>query len=102
MDPWQQNSSTIDRYDVHTGTWVNWSRGRVFGATLTMTTANANSVIAFTAFFITLVATQFWRISCIAFHLSFSTPQDADALNHQRQVVLRNSLSAVFVFVLIV
>ncbi|KAK3385609.1 hypothetical protein B0H63DRAFT_185332 [Podospora didyma] len=78
-------------YNVRIGTWVNWSRGRVFGSTLTLTRANGNLVIAFTAFFVAFVSSRFWRIACISFHRYYSTSKPKDALHHQRQVILRNS-----------
>lgn len=76
---------------VHLGTWVNWSRGPVFGATLTLTTSNGNLLISFTAFFVTFVAARFWRITCLGFHRFYSTPEPRDVFHHQRQVILRNS-----------
>jgi hypothetical protein len=39
-------------YPVYLGTWINWSRGPVFGATLTLTRNDANLLIAFVAFFV--------------------------------------------------
>ncbi|KAH8894585.1 hypothetical protein GQ53DRAFT_820955 [Thozetella sp. PMI_491] len=81
-------------YTVHLGTWTNWSRGRIFGATLTLTQSDASLLIAFTAFFVTLVAARLWRIVCLAIHRLFTTPHPRDGLHHQRQAILRNSASA--------
>lgn len=61
------SSVDVDTH-VHLGLWTDWSRGAVFGRTLTMTRGNANLLIAFTASFVAIVATRFWRILCLAIH----------------------------------
>jgi hypothetical protein len=78
-------------YPVHQGYWVNWSKGRIFGATLTLTNTDGTLLIAFLAFFVTIVGTQLWRIFCFAMHQIYSRPTPCDALQHQRQAVLRNA-----------
>jgi hypothetical protein len=81
---------------VYLGVWTNWSRGYVFGATLTLTRFKATLVIAFTSFFVGFVGTRFWRIICLLLHRYYSKPryEFQDALHHQRQLILRNSESA--------
>lgn len=64
------------------------------GATLTVSRADGNYLLAFTAFFISIVSARFWRILCFIAHNKFSTPEPRDALHHQRQAILRNSASA--------
>lgn len=81
------------KYGVHLGMWTNWSRGRVMGSTLTLSREDGNYLISFTAFFIGLVSTRFWRIMCFILHNSFSTSAPRDALYHQQQAILRNSNS---------
>ncbi|KAI0023795.1 hypothetical protein F4780DRAFT_785581 [Xylariomycetidae sp. FL0641] len=76
---------------VYLGVWTNWSRGPILGATVTTTKSTGNLLIAFTAVFITLVATRFWRIASLVLHRSYSRSEPRDALHYQRQVVLRNS-----------
>ncbi|KAL1616591.1 hypothetical protein SLS54_008326 [Diplodia seriata] len=78
-------------YGIYTGLWTNWSRGAVLGSTITLSRRDGALLIAFTAFFITIVSTAFWRISCFAFHTLFSTASARDGLHHQRQALLRNS-----------
>ncbi|KAI0202402.1 hypothetical protein F4808DRAFT_421519 [Astrocystis sublimbata] len=85
------NTNATDQYHVFTGTWTNWSRGKVLGATLTLERRDADLVIAFTAFFIAFVATRTWRITCFAFHRALSTPAPQDVVYHQSQAILRNS-----------
>lgn len=46
------DSSEAQAADIYTGLWINWSRGAVFGGTLTLPRADANNLIAFVAFFI--------------------------------------------------
>lgn len=59
---WGGAASTT-QYSVHIGTWTNWSRGRVMGATLTTTRQYGNLLIAFTAFFVSFVASRFWKMT---------------------------------------
>lgn len=78
-------------FEAQTGIWTNWSRGHIMGATLTLSRQNGNLLIAFTAFFIGLVSSRFWRIFCFLLHRYYSTQRINDAFHHQRQAVLRNS-----------
>ncbi|PFH55001.1 hypothetical protein XA68_11122 [Ophiocordyceps unilateralis] len=90
---WAGASSEV-QYRVHLGTWTDWSRGgAVMGATLTMKREQGSLLIAFTAFFIGLVSTCFWRIVRLVLHRLYSTPSPRDALHHQRQALLRNSVT---------
>lgn len=88
------SSTASSQYGVYTGVWTNWSRGRVLGTTITLSNSDGDLVIAFTAFFVGLIASRFWRIACLVFHRVYSTKDPRDALYHQRQVILRNSESA--------
>jgi hypothetical protein len=78
-------------YDVHLGTWTDWSRGKVLGATATLTRQDSGLLIAFLAFYVALVGTRFWRILCLVLHWAFSKNGPADGVHHQRQAFLRNS-----------
>lgn len=90
---WEGAATTV-QYEVQLGTWINWSRGRIMGATLTLNRTEGNLLIAFTAFFVGLVSSRFWRIACFVAHRVYSTPEPRDALHHQKQAILRNSASA--------
>ncbi|KAI1368962.1 hypothetical protein F5Y08DRAFT_353496 [Xylaria arbuscula] len=92
MDAWKDIANSTQQ-PVYLGQWTNWSRGPVFGATLTVSKRDGNLIIAFAAFFVTLVASRVWRIICVSCHQLFSTNKPQDALYHQRQVILRNSSS---------
>ncbi|KAI7782645.1 hypothetical protein LA080_013133 [Diaporthe eres] len=51
-------------------------------------------LLSFTATFVGFMASRFWRLTTLILHRIYSTTQPRDALHHQRQVVLRNSVSA--------
>ncbi len=78
-------------YNVHLGAWTDWSRGPVFGATLTLTRQDGNLLIAFLAFFVAVVGTRFWRLACLVLHYIYSSQHGRDGVHHQRQVFLRNA-----------
>ncbi|KAI0813772.1 hypothetical protein GGR55DRAFT_545264 [Xylaria sp. FL0064] len=84
----------VDYYGVRLGVWTNWSRGPVFGATLTLTRDQGSLLISFTAFFVTIVASRFWMVACLVLHRYFSAAVPHDALHHQRQAIFRNSTSS--------
>lgn len=82
------------KYVIHIGTWTNWSRGRIMGATLTLSRTDGNYLLTFTSLFIALISACFWSTVRLVMHRCHSTPALCDALHHQQQVVLRNSSSA--------
>ncbi|KAK3320521.1 hypothetical protein B0T19DRAFT_465342 [Cercophora scortea] len=82
--------STVD-YAVYTGIWTDWSYGKALGATLTLGRSDANLLIAFVAFFLTVVTARLWAISCFVFHTCLSSRAPRDTVHHQRQAVLRNN-----------
>ncbi|KAK6211789.1 hypothetical protein LQW54_005648 [Pestalotiopsis sp. IQ-011] len=49
------NSNSSSQYPAHIGTWTNWSRGPIMGATLTLKRQDADLLIALTAFFVAFV-----------------------------------------------
>lgn len=87
--------NSIDGTAIYVGPWINWSKGRLFGATITMNKSSGNIFIAFMALFIGITGTSLWRIvAFISFNIvSKSTPQDG--VYHQRQAVFRNSFREV-------
>ncbi|KAK0621819.1 hypothetical protein B0T17DRAFT_642089 [Bombardia bombarda] len=78
-------------YSVYIGFWTDWSYGKVLGATLTLERSDATLLIAFAAFYLTIVTTHIWAISCFCFHSCFSTRDPRDTVHHQRQAILRNN-----------
>lgn len=81
-------------YPVFCGVWTNWDHGPIMGSTLTLPRRDADQLIAFTAFFVALVSARFWRLASQVYHRSYSTQDPRDAFHHQRQAILRNSVSA--------
>jgi hypothetical protein len=45
--------SVVQENNIHLGFWINWSQGRIAGATYTVTHRDGGFLIAFLAFFIT-------------------------------------------------
>lgn len=76
---------------IYTGLWINWSRGHITGATLTLGRRNGAVLTAFLAIFITLVGTSFWRITSFSLHQFRSSHTPKYILYHQTQAILRNS-----------
>ncbi|KAI8629647.1 hypothetical protein F5Y19DRAFT_484558 [Xylariaceae sp. FL1651] len=95
MDVWTSTSQQDD-LNVYLGLWTNWSHGRIMGSTLTLTRSHGALVIAFAAFFVTIIASRFWRMACIVIHYTYSRPGPElhDIIYHHRQTILRNSPSA--------
>ncbi|KAI0424132.1 hypothetical protein F5Y09DRAFT_353746 [Xylaria sp. FL1042] len=89
-------------YHVRLGLWTNWSQGSILGPTLTLHPMPGGLLTAFTAVFITMVATRFWRISCLLLHWHFSTHDKCDMVHHQRQAIFRNTESSVSGLILLV
>lgn len=86
----EATSKSLDGYEIRVGTWNDWSRGRILGATLTLSRQDGTLLIAFLAFFIGIVGNRFWRILCVIMHFAYSTDALSDGLHHQRQILLRN------------
>lgn len=91
-------ASTIS--EVYTGPWTNWSRGRIYGPTLTLSQADASFLTALVAIFVSFAGTRCWRICCLALHFrsSSNSSRSRDGLHHQLQTILRNSPDAFTIF----
>lgn len=89
-----QSATLTEEYPIYRGVWTNWDRGPILGSTLTLPRRDADQLIAFTAFFVALVSSRFWRLASQVYHRCYSTQDPRDALHHQRQAILRNSVSA--------
>lgn len=81
-------------YDIYTGIWTDWSRGRILGLTLTLERWDGNLLVAFLALFVSFAGTSFWRIACCLLHNCFSVSTAQDGVYHQRQAILRNSYNS--------
>ncbi|KAM0405885.1 hypothetical protein ACHAPZ_002635 [Fusarium culmorum] len=81
-------------FEIYTGSWTDWSRGRVLGATLTLSSKDASLLLAFIAAFVTVVAIRLWLIIAFTTHQFTAAGGKHDGLYYQRQVILRNVKSA--------
>ena len=79
---------------VYRGVWVNWSRGPIFGWTLSLTTTEAQMLAAFLAVFVTATGTQAWKIVSFILHQLRAAQIPGDGRHQQAQVILRNTGSA--------
>lgn len=77
---------------VYEGFWINWTKGRIHGSTLTLCPASANLLIATLALFVTMSGGQLWTIVRFTLHqIHASRPQVPSMLHKQQLVVLRNT-----------
>lgn len=81
---------------MYTGTWTNWAKGRIQGATLTVHPREAGLLAAFLAIFVSFVGGQFWKIICYSIHDARAGKPGTQVNNFHRksQVILRNSEGA--------
>lgn len=78
---------------VYHGVWINWSHGPLAGTTLTLGEENGSLLIAFIAFFVTLIAAQLFKILSYVIHQLRSTDSTQDGLYHQQQIIFKNSVT---------
>src|SRR2546430_328825 len=76
---------------VYQGLWTNWSKGKTYGATLTLSPSSALILVSILALFVQLAGSQMWKILQFAIHQFRATAQPRDGLYHQQQVILRNN-----------
>jgi hypothetical protein len=76
---------------VYYGSWINWSRGKYNGATITLTPRNAGVLVAFLAIFVSVAGGSLWRIIAFVLHQRRVAKGPRDGLHYQQQVILRNA-----------
>lgn len=77
---------------VYQGAWIDHTRGQLLGATITMTSARANLVIALLSLLVTFAGSHLWDlIAFIRYWQGVQRP--ATALHRQSQILLRNITS---------
>lgn len=77
---------------VYEGFWINWTKGRTHGLTLTLCPASANLLIATLALFVTMSGGQLWTIIRFTLHQIHGSRSQAPSMLHNQQlVVLRNT-----------
>ena len=76
---------------VYYGSWINWSRGRYDGGTITLTPRNAGILVAFLAIFVSVAGGSLWRIIAFVLHQRRVARDPRDGLHYQQQVILKNA-----------
>ena len=80
--------------EVHTGFWIDHTRGRVLGATLTLEAEWGSQLVSAAAILVQVVGCALWSIIAFAIHHQRSTPRLRDEYDAQLQVLLRNTSGA--------
>ncbi|KAL9024837.1 MAG: hypothetical protein Q9196_006223 [Gyalolechia fulgens] len=83
-------SQTADSI-IYTGTWTNWSQGRVLGSTITLSERNGGLLTAFLATFVAMAGVACWAIMSYTLHQARARHDRASTIHHQQQAILRNS-----------
>jgi hypothetical protein len=86
--------SAVSDSHIYTGAWIDYSRGHVFGATITLSARNGGLLTSFLGVFVTIVGGQFWLILSFIIHQIRASKEPRDGLHHQQHNILRNSTSA--------
>ena len=73
---------------------MNWTKGPIYGGTITLTLRDGSIIVSFFALFVRLVGSHLWSIFCYLLHQWRSKQGSRDAFHHQHQALLRNSSSA--------
>ena len=53
---------------IHNGLWIDWSKGRIFGGTLTTTATQRGLLVAFVAVFVATAGGSLWQILNFLIH----------------------------------
>jgi hypothetical protein len=78
---------------AYTGAWINWSRGPVLGATLTLPNSYGAALVSAVAVLVHLSGTFSWMTICYVLHQWRTALAKGDGLYHQQQAILRNASS---------
>ena len=79
---------------AYVGFWVDWSKGRVLGATLTLSDRQATFLTSGLALFVSLAGSQLWEIVKYVIYRLRARDTPHDTIFHQQQAMLRNCSSA--------
>ena len=60
---------------IYTGFWIDWSKDRFLGATLTTTAAQGRFLVAFVAIFVSTAGGSLWQIINYGIHRSRFTDE---------------------------
>ncbi|KAF2122679.1 hypothetical protein BDV96DRAFT_4262 [Lophiotrema nucula] len=73
------------------GVWTNWSRGKYYGSTITLSPRGAGFLVAFLAIFVSVAGGSLWRIIAFAVHQTRVVKAPRDGMHYQHEVILRNA-----------
>jgi hypothetical protein len=76
---------------LYYGVWINWSRGKIDGSTITLCPRSAGFLVASLAIFASMAGGSVWRIIAFLFNQLRTTRRPRDGLHYQQQVLLRNA-----------
>ena len=79
--------------DVYVGSWIDYTKGPILGATLTLTYRDGAFMVAFLALFVRMAGSHLCGIFCYITHQWRSNRRSYDVLHHQQQAKLRKSSS---------
>jgi hypothetical protein len=79
---------------IYAGIWTDWTRGKVWGLTLTLCPDHAVLVTSALAVFVTLSGSQLWTITRFTLHQTKNTPGPdvrSPTIHNKQQLILRNA-----------
>lgn len=77
--------------NIYYGSWINWTRGKYIGGTITLTPRNSGILVAFLAIFVSIAGGSLWRIIAFLLHQRRVARDPRDGLHYQQQVILKNA-----------
>ncbi|KAF2736926.1 hypothetical protein EJ04DRAFT_488916 [Polyplosphaeria fusca] len=81
--------SEVQAEYVFQGHWVDLSKGRIMGGTITTTTQNGSLVIALLAVLTSIATTHIWHLLAFAYYMVRANGKPSDGLFRQQQAILR-------------
>lgn len=78
---------------IYQGIWVNYSRGSIWGSTLTVSPQQASILSPALAILVSVAGAQLWTLSQYVLHQIYATSKPRTFIHHQSQAILRNSSS---------
>jgi hypothetical protein len=86
--------NAMNNSHIYTGPWIYWSRGKILGATITLSTIQAGFLLSGITFLVGLTGNAAWGISKYIFHQLSSSHDPKHAKFRQQQAILKNSGTA--------
>ncbi|KAH7304106.1 hypothetical protein BKA65DRAFT_362451, partial [Rhexocercosporidium sp. MPI-PUGE-AT-0058] len=86
--------NAMNNSHIYTGPWIYQSRGKILGATITLSTIQAGFLLSGITFLVGLAGNAAWGISKYIFHQLSSTRDPKHAKFRQQQAILKNSGTA--------